>query len=76
MTSGILVGSASVPATTADAQRTEALGPALLALLLAPIGFKRVHIFGDSLYIIGLLNRRFQARDLFLYNCVQLFMEF
>lgn len=73
--SGILISSASVTATTADAQHTETLGLTLLALLQAPIEFKRGNIFGDILFIIGLLNRRIQAKGLYLYNCVQLFME-
>ena len=62
----------SVPTTTTDAQRTEALGPTLAALIVATMEGQRFWIEGDSQYVIGLLNREYMSRDLFLYTCSEL----
>lgn len=62
----------SVPTKTVDAQRTEILGPTLAALIVATMDGQRFWVEGDSQYVIGLLNREYLSRDLFLYTCAEL----
>lgn len=46
----------SVPVSTRDAQRTEALGPPLAMLLLSTLSAAPIFIEGDSMYVSGLLD--------------------
>jgi ribonuclease HI len=48
------------------------MGLTLGALLLAVLPPGKVIIRGDSKYVIGLLNKEWEVRDVFLFNCVQL----
>lgn len=61
----------SCPTVSFDAQRTEAMGLALGALLLAVLPPGQVTVEGDSKYVIGLWNKEWEVRDVFLFNCVQ-----
>ena len=65
----------SVPISAYDAQRTEALGPALGSLLVSTLNISRVIFIGDSKYVVGLINREFHAHEMFLYNCIQLVFD-
>ena len=62
----------AIPTKTTDAQRTEALGPALACLFIAHLFFENVDFFGDSKYVVGLLNREFLSVDYFLSSCIEL----
>lgn len=53
--------SAAIPVVTKDAQRTEALGPAIAALFLSLLPRAPITFYGDSAYVIGLLAREFYA---------------
>ena len=51
------------------------MGLALGALLLAVLPPGRVMVEGDSKYVIGLWNKEWEARDVYLYNCVQIALD-
>ena len=65
----------SVPVSTPDATRCEALGPPLIGLLVSRLPFKYFRLFGDSLYICKLLDQSVFTDDIQLYNCVELFKD-
>jgi hypothetical protein len=44
----------------------------LAALIVATMDGQRFWVEGDSQYVIGLLNREYLSRDLFLYTCAEL----
>ena len=60
----------SCPTVSFDAQRTEAMGLVLGALCIAALPPGRVIVEGDSKYVIGLWNKEWEVRDVFLFNCV------
>ena len=65
----------SVPVLTADACRTEALGPPLMAMVLSFFPIGSAHYYGDSRTVVNLLNRAKCSRDIFLYNTCALFHD-
>ena len=65
----------SIPTSSADAQRTEILGPTFAALIVATMDGQRFWVEGDSQYVIGVLRREFMSRDLFLYTCAELVQD-
>ena len=60
---------ASIPVTATDATRTEALGPALAALLLSRLPPGYIQFEGDSLVVVRLLRQEVRPVDIWLYNC-------
>jgi ribonuclease HI len=46
------------------------MGLTLGALLLAVLPPGVVEVFGDSKYVIGLWNKEWEVRDVFLFNCI------
>ncbi len=62
----------AIPTKTTDAQRTECLGPVLACLFIQSLAFSKVDFYGDSKYVVGLLNREFVPVDYFLSSCVEL----
>ena len=51
------------------------MGLTLGALLLAVLPRGRMEVLGDSKYVIGLWNKEWEARDVYLYNCVQIALD-
>ena len=47
------------------------MGLALGALLVAVLPPGRVTVEGDSKYVIGLSNKEWEVRDVYLFNCIQ-----
>ena len=47
----------------------------MLALLLSVLQADAVTFYGDSMYVIGLINCLYLSQDIFLYNSVSLMRD-